>query len=185
MECYNILDNGSEPFKVEINKKQKTLNIFKITKEEVDEEVDEEVISREYGKKILSTKYVNIFIGKSPKNKMTTFSKGYGKKFDGNSILAQINSNTYMYIGSMIYSFVVDDDEFIKSYQSPVGNNLFPYPYAISNKHVYFFVEKNMVGLEAFPIKIKDNTKEDLYEFLYMNENVSKNAVPIKKTKKL
>lgn len=181
MEIYHIIDNGIEPFKVEINKKQKTLNVFKLTKQEVDDKYN--VISREYGKKVVNTKYVNVFIGKSPKNKMTLFSKGYGKKFDGNSIVAQLNSNTYLYIGSMIYSFVVDNDEEIRVYKSPVGNNLFPYPYAISNKRVYFFVERIMIDLEAFPIKIKENTKEDLYEFLYNNDDVSKQARKIKKVK--
>jgi hypothetical protein len=140
MKVYYTIDNGREPFKVEINTKQKTLNVFKITKEELDD--DCRVIFREYGKNVVNTKFVNIFIGKSPKNKMTNFSKGYGKKFDGNSILAQLNSNTYLYVGSMIYSFVVDNDEEISGYQSPVGNNLYPYPYAISNKRVYFLVEK-------------------------------------------
>jgi uncharacterized protein YlbG (UPF0298 family) len=41
-----------------------------------------------------------------------------------------------------------------------------------------------MVDLEAFPIKIKENTKEDLYEFLYNNDDdVSKKAKKIKKIK--
>lgn len=181
METYHTLDNGLEPCKVEINKKQKTLNVFKLTKEEVND--DYCVISREYGKKVLSTKYINLFIGKSPKNKTTIFSKGYGKKFDGNSILAQLNSNTYLYVGSMIYSFVVENDEEIRAYQSSVGNNLFPYPYAISNKRVYFFVERKTVDLEIFPIKISDKTKEDLYECLYTNDDVSKQAEKIKKVK--
>lgn len=182
MEIYYTIHNGEEPFKVEINKKQKNVSVFKLTKQEEDK--DYNVISREYGKKIVSSKFVNIFIGKSPKNKMTLFSKGYGKKFDGNSILVQLKSNTYLYIGSTTYSFVIDSDEIINAYQSPVGNNLFPYPYAISNKRVYYFVEKKMIDLEAFPIKIKENTKEDLYDFLYNDDDVAKKAKKIK-TKKV
>lgn len=182
METYYTLDNGNQPFKVEIKKKAKTIVVYKLTKEELDDDFN--VLSREYGKKIVNTKYLDIFIGKSPKNKLTKFSKGYGKKFDGNTILVHLHSNLYMYIGALVYTFVVDKDEEIFAYQSPVGNNFVPYPYAISNKRVYFLIEKKMVDIDLFPIKIKETTKEDLYQFLYdYSSDVANNEKKIKKIK--
>jgi hypothetical protein len=181
METYTTLDNGNAPFKVNINKKTKILTVFKLTKIEFDNNYN--VISTEYNKKVVDTKFLNIFIGKSPKNKMTNFSKGYGKKFDGNTILAQIKSNTYMYIGETIYIFEVDNDETILAYQSPVGNNFVPYPYAISNKRVYFLLERKMVELDVFPRPIKVSTKEDLYGFLYDRESLV--SISTKKIKKI
>lgn len=184
METYTTLDNGGIPFKVFINKKTKSLTVFKLTKIEFDKE--NKVISAEYKKKVVDTKFLNVFIGKSPKNKMTNFSKGYGKKFDGNTILAQIKSNTYMYIGETIYTFEIDSDETILAYQSPVGNNFVPYPYAISNKRIYFLLERKMVPLDVFPRPIKVTTKEDLYGFLYDRDSlVSISAKKIKKIKKI
>lgn len=184
METYITLDNDGKPFKVNINNKTKSLTVFKLTRIEFDNNY--KVISTEYNKKVVDTKFLNVFIGKSPKNKLTSFSKGYGKKFDGNTILAQIKSNTYMYIGETIYTFEVDSDETILAYQSPVGNNFVPYPYAISNKRVYFLLERKMVPLDVFPRPIKVSTKEDLYGFLYDRDSlVSIATKKIKKIKKI
>ena len=184
METYTTLDNGGKPFKVIISKKQKSFIVYKLTRIEFDHNYN--IISTEYNKKVVDTKFLHIFIGKSPKNKMTNFSKGYGKKFDGNTILAQLKSNTYMYIGETVYTFEVDSDETILAYQSPVGNNFVPYPYAISNKRVYFLLERKMVPLDVFPRPIKVSTKEDLYEFLYDRESlVSISAKKIKKIKNI
>ena len=40
---------------------------------------------------------------------MTNFSGGYGPKFDGNSILLQIDSNKYVFVGHNLYEFKIDD----------------------------------------------------------------------------
>lgn len=70
-----------------------------------------------------------IFIGKSPKNKMTEFSGGYGKKFDGNTILLHLFGNTYMFIGGEVIKFVAESK--ITTFVSPVGNSAVPYPFAV------------------------------------------------------
>lgn len=139
MKTYYIHDNGTNTFKVGVNKneiiiyhkKHEDWTIFKTLK-----------------------KFDKVFIGKSPKNKMTTFSKGFGKKFDGNSILVEISKNIYLFIGLFIYAFTVKDDEIVK-YVSPVGNNDFPYPYAIGKNKTYLMIEKVCIKNEYL-------TKEDL-----------------------
>jgi hypothetical protein len=81
-----------------------------------------------------------IFIGKSPKIKMTKFSGGYGKEFDGNTILLLLNNNNYAIInGEGIKNFTTNNDKII-NYYSIIGNNDVPYPIAIGEKYYYFWI---------------------------------------------
>ena len=73
-----------------------------------------------------------VFIGHSPKNKMTEFSGAYGPEFLGNSILVHKKDLDYVCIGSDIFEFTALDR--ILEYVSPVGNNGVPYPYAVDTK---------------------------------------------------
>ena len=96
MKIYYIHDNGGRPFKVDIDG-----NDVKIYKETTGK------INEYSTKPVLVTKAAKIFIGKSPKNKMTTLSAGYGKKFDGNSILLHIKNNEYVFIGTQHIPFSI------------------------------------------------------------------------------
>jgi len=114
----------------------------------------------EYGKHIrhnngynkLIKKYKNlknIFVGKSPKNEMTISSGGYGKKWDGNTILLHIKNNEYVFIGTVIFKFKALSE--IIKYVSPIGNNDVPCPYAIdkeNNTYIllgeYLYIYKNI-----------------------------------------
>lgn len=102
-----------------------------------------------------------IFIGKSPKNSMTEFSGGYGKSFDGNSILLHLKDNTYLYIGNCIYTF--QSESKIIEYLSPVGNNDVPYPWAKDEDDNYYLLIENVM--------IKSNKLiddfEDPYQYYY------------------
>ena len=80
-DIYYTHDNGGRPYKVEIHNDKNVLNVF--------DNIDD---SKTYKKKVYSTKYSSIWIGKSPKIEMTIYSGGYGKKFDGNSILVEIGN---------------------------------------------------------------------------------------------
>ena len=100
-----------------------------------------------------------IFIGKSPKNKMTEFSGGHGKYFDGNTILVKIDENKYIYIGGVIYSFTTDYE--ITKFISPVGNNDVPYPYAIDIKNNYYI----MLDATIMSVNHKIDNPYDYYYF--------------------
>ena len=137
MKTYYILDNGGHPFKVDIE--NNNVIVYKI-----------EYISNsndiKYAKEpILIFNNVNkIFIGKSPKNKITTFSGGHGKKFDGNTILLNIKDNKYVFIGLNIFSFIAESD--IIKYVSPIGNSGVPYPHAVDkNNNFYLMIEDVMI----------------------------------------
>jgi hypothetical protein len=146
MTIYYIHDNGNRPYKVEIDKTN--VKIYRNINSDF-----------EYEEKEFKTfKPKKIFIGKSPKNKMTILSGGHGKKFDGNTILLQIKKNNYIYIGSKIYSFKTDSE--IIDYKSPVGNNDVPYPYAIDMNGYYYLMIEN--------VKLKVTNKyEDCYYYYY------------------
>ena len=81
------------------------------------------------GKKIKSGTCLKYWIGKSPKNKMTERSGGYGKNFDGNTILIHLSKFKYMQIGSIVCEFTLREP--VLEYISPVGNDDVPYPYAV------------------------------------------------------
>lgn len=130
---YYSHDNGGRPFKVEINEDNHVVDVYGNYQE-----------SKTYNKKLYSTKYTNIWIGKSPKIEMTLFSGGYGKKFEGNSILVETGNLEYVFIGGNIFSFKSIAP--IKTYVSPVGNNDVPYPYAVdSDGYIYLMIENVII----------------------------------------
>lgn len=170
---YQIHDNGGRPFLVETNHTTGVVNVYK--------EMPNEsglVSERKYSvDPIVSFDAKYIFIGKSPLNKMTKFSGGHGKKFDGNTILLHINDNNYVYIGAQIYKFK-SFGKIIK-YESPVGNNDVPYPYAIDeNGKTYLMIED--VVLNNFK---KNSVYDNPYYYYYHYQLITKNEgiIPVQK----
>jgi len=165
-QVFFIHDNGNRPFKVVINKVEKSLDIYCRDEEKFNEYYNNQV---EYDQKVYTTKYSTYFIGKSPKNPMTEFSGAHGKQFDGNTILVRLSrSNTnksYLYIGKEIFTFRTAHD--IENYVSPVGNNDVPYPYAVDTCGNYYLLgeevilSKNNMNTELF------NKYEDPYQIYY------------------
>lgn len=131
---YYMHDNGGIPFMVETNKN--TVKVYKRLPS------DESRYSFESTPK-LTFKAKKIFIGNSPINSMTKFSGGYGKRFNGNSILLHIDSNNYVFIGENVFSFKSLAP--IGKYVSPVGNNDVPYPYAIDDQNNYYLIISNII----------------------------------------
>ena len=130
---YLIHDNGGRPFLVNINGKD--VSIFKLPK---GVEEDRDTSKSDYTELVKEYKGVKkIFIGKSPKIEMTIFSAGYGKDFDGNSILVEISDKRYCLISDRIVEFTTKDN--IVKFVSPVGNNDVPYPLAYGSQYVYVF----------------------------------------------
>jgi hypothetical protein len=139
-KTYFIHQNGGRPYLVYI--KNKNVIIYEIPN---DVSIDDKLFNRNdnknkwmYIKLIKKYKANTIFIGKSPKIKMTEYSGGYGKAFDGNSILLMLKPKKYVFIGETINEFTINDK--IEKYYSLVGNNDVPYPMAFSKTNVYFFV---------------------------------------------
>ena len=146
MQTYFIHDNGERPYKVVIDK-NKEVKIYKKKSEDIYEDNEFKIY-----------KPLKIFIGKSLKNEMTLFSGGYGKDFNGNSILLQLTNKSYVYIGSTIYSF--KNNSKIIDFLSPVGNNDVPYPYAIDTNGYYYLM------LEKIKIRVPEKY-DDCYRYYY------------------
>jgi len=130
---YLIHDNGGRPFLVAIDKKG--VSIFKLS--EGDDEDDAGISKKDYTHLIKEYKNVKrVFIGKSKKtDEKETFPDGYGPKFDGNTILVEIQSKRYCLISESIIEFSTKDT--IEKYDSPVGLNDVPYPVAYGSDNVY------------------------------------------------
>jgi hypothetical protein len=129
----------------------------------------------------------HIFIGKSPLIKMTNYSKGYGKNFDGNTILLLVNNN-YIYISDKIQKFKINDE--IIKYYSFVGNNDVPYPIAIGKKNIYFFeYPEGYLPITEFPKDLQSIINKGLelapflIPFLYKYNN--KNKISLEDFKKI
>jgi hypothetical protein len=137
-----------------------------------------------YIKLVDKFKHKKVFIGKSIKNERTTFSGGYGKYFDGNSILLNLSKNKYVYIGESIYSFETKNDKILE-YHSPVGNSDVPYPVAVGEKYVYFLIKNcylQKIEFEDFPKKYRWD--DHAYSKLYGQNEFSSKGKTLKQKRK-
>jgi len=81
-----------------------------------------------------------IFVGESKFYPMTEFSGGYGTRFDGNTILLHIGELNYIWVGERISKFKARAE--IVEFESPVGNNDVPYPWAKdTNENIYIILD--------------------------------------------
>ncbi len=150
MTSYFTHDNGARPFKVVVS----GANVSVYRKENVNI----------YSAKPILTLSGTVFIGKSPVMKMTEFSGGAGPTFDGNSILV-CTGQRCVYIGSSIYSFRVLAP--ITYYNSPVGNNDVPYPYAIDKLGNYYLMLAEAM-IKANPKLAEEGRNyDDPYDYYY------------------
>ena len=103
-----------------------------------------------YDRLVLKLCVEDIFIGKSVLNDLTEFSGFHGEEYNGNSILLKINQLTYIYIGEEISMFNTNFP--LVSYESPIGNNDVPYPYAVGDEYIYFLLEMTTVPREVIDL---------------------------------
>ena len=162
---YFIHDNYTRPFVVFINKNK--VDVYKQSKETYDEKPDVNT----YDKLVKSFNASKIFIGKSPKIAMTKFSGGYGKKYDGNTILLHLKQNDYVLISGIgLQNFKLKNDKIVKFY-SPLGNNDVPYPFALGEKNYYFFIYPDgYLHKSLFPKIKKESELEKIINFGMYND---------------
>lgn len=100
-----------------------------------------------------------IFIGRSPWNKITEYGR-YGIEYDGNSVLLRIRED-YMYINHEIYTF--HSKHRIVSFVSPIGPGRINYPYAhdaVGN--TYLFTVQVILDASLLPT-LRDKNPYDYY----------------------
>jgi hypothetical protein len=129
--------NGGRPYLVYI--KNKNVVIYDVPENVM---IDNQMFNENdcnwmYINLVKKYKVKEVFIGKSPLIAMTKYSSGYGKYFDGNTILLELKNKNYIYIKDEIQKIKINDK--IKEYYSFIGNNDVPYPMAIGEKNIYFF----------------------------------------------
>jgi hypothetical protein len=150
VRIYFTHDNGERPFIVVIN--NNTVKIYK-NNSDINITINDEDFIGKY-------EPIQIFVGKSLKNEMTKFSGGYGHFFDGNSILLQMTKNKYIFIGERLFAFETLNT--IIEFNSPVGNNNVPYPFAIDDKGWYYLFIENVIVKN-----VPNNFKNDPYYYYY------------------
>ena len=105
------LDNGDRPFMVVHLTNEKTVLVQKQPDAESgyylsrEDKYDDE---KDWTYPITVKEYRNVehvWVGKSPVTKMTTFSGGHGKEFDGNTILLHLDADSgrYAYVGGCVW----------------------------------------------------------------------------------
>lgn len=161
MKTYYTHNNGGRPYKVNVDTSVKRIQVYASSNDHDNPNEDT------YEECVFNEEYDTIFIGKSKRNAMTTFSGGFGKNFDGNTILSKrtTGDNEYVYIGERVLMFRTYSP--IVTYESPVGNNDVPYPYAIDTEENYYLMIERVILIS--PI-IPRNT--DVYSYYYSNTKV-------------
>jgi len=161
MKYYFVHNNGGRPYK--IGKKGDTVYVYK----QIENEGNEYDAPLEYTlAPVLIVIVKKMFVGKSPRNQQTEFSKRYGPQFNGNSILLKINETNYIYVGHTIYSFKSKSP--IIKYVSPVGNSDVPYPYAIDKNGEYYLLIEDVI-LKNVPKAQKYNP----YNYYYLHSLIT------------
>lgn len=141
-QIYYTHYNGDRPFKVVIN--GKSLKVYIETKFNPDE-------THEYSNTPIYKidNFRKIFIGD---DRQDAFTKDVCEISEalGNTILVNIDNKTYAYIGNEIYSFEPEYE--ITKYNSDIGLNDVPYPYAEDSKNIYIMLDNNYFEKYLFTV---------------------------------
>ena len=171
-EYYEICDNRYTPYVVYVNSERTTVSIYRIPKNGY-------VTNKDWNKN-RSKKYVYFTELVKRYNNVENIITGidYKEGMNGNSMLIQSNKNTYVYIGDCIYSF--RPREQITQYFSNMGNNLVPYPVAVSKSYVYFMLDKVYVDKREFPEVDFSNEEQvaDMYTEFYKIKSPRGKRIP-------
>ena len=144
---YDIHDNGGRPFRVYLY--GFTASIYKGTFLDKGTSLDG---TYTYDKLITTVRTNKSYLG----------SKG---KDAGNSILLHLSGKKYMYIGSNIYEFQMEDE--VDSYFSMIGNSDVPYPVLLGTQYVYFMLDHVYVSRRLFSPSMTAKQWEDAYACYY------------------
>lgn len=162
-------DNGGRPFKVNIYKYN--INILKL-------------MHNDYIPIMKIESYDNVFIGESVEGEC---SDGRGPNFYGNTVLIKVDDKNYIFVGHLIYSFILETP--IKYYWSPVGNNDVPYAYGITkDDKIYLFssvYDKPHIDVVELDIDDKHEYKRIMDKYKKGQDCIERDADPVKRLKPL
>lgn len=166
-KSYEIHDNGGRPFIVDIID-----NTIHIRCTHYDLNTDTESVD-DFPRAVYECE--EIFIGKSPKCPMTLFSGGHGCDFDGNTILVRVESAatniyTYIWIGGEIIKFTTEHK--IILFESLVGNNDMPYPWAMDDQGSIYLIIESVVMLRTEKLAERISKYGDPYSYYYKTAKI-------------
>lgn len=151
---YETHDNSLRPFLLHVNSSSKTIDIYKRIYPKDFKKPAETVFYKTF-------KFKEIWIGNDPKY----------PEFKGNSVLIQLPSKEFMFIGHKIFTFSLMPEDSPVRYYSPMGNNDVPYPYLVGKTHTYYMIEDKIVPNDWLDLK------RDAYSQLYAIQLGPKGAV--------
>ena len=160
-KLYDIHDNGSRPFRVEVDGKK--VSIYKGTLPKGVIEYDR----LEYTTLIKTLTVSAVHVGESTCDKSAYIQDLCGKSATGNTILLHISGNKYMFVGQEIYEFTMEDD--FEAFYSQVGNNDVPYPITLGSKYVYLMLgsDHTYIGRDLFKANMTATEWADAYAYYY------------------
>jgi len=159
-DSYMIHDNGNQPFKVQLS--GPTVTVFKA------KPMGGDLAWATYDQQILKVKAAAVYIGECPDDPAMRIS--LCSKFDkGNSILLHLAGDRYMFIGSTIYEFTMEDT--VTAYYSAIGPNDVPYPVLVGSENVYFMLDKKYVPRSVFVGPMTAGEWADAYSYYYGYKN--------------
>jgi hypothetical protein len=156
VKSYKTMFNGRFPFLVKVNNTNKTLEIYKQPSYD----------QPDYSILVHNTKFQKVMLGKC-NAKLCDYVPGEL----GNTILAVLGGNKYLYIGEKVYEFKTKQP--ILTFDSPVGNNDSPYPFAKTKDQTILFVENAVIStsmLDESKFNEEDSVnwdKKDPYYYYY------------------
>ena len=146
-------DNGGRPFRVTISKGGKQVDIAQCIYPEW-RKVPKEYEDARYYEHRVTYPVRRVLLGDDPEN-IYKERPDWVKGWRGNSVLAELASNRYLYIGESVYEFSTSGKSPITMYRSPVGNNDVPYPFAVDSEYVYLFAYGYKVPIGEVDFKAK------------------------------
>jgi hypothetical protein len=162
---YDTHDNGRRPFRVIVSDdgaNAKKVTIYK------DANIGTFKESADYSKLIKELTVNEVYVGKSTgKAEGADHSPEQASSFKGNSILLHISGNRYVYVGTEVYEFTMEDK--LDEYFSMVGRNDVPYPVLLGTENVYFMIDGDhtYVPRDKFPSTLKKEQWENAYSYYY------------------
>jgi hypothetical protein len=159
-----IYDNGTTPYVSRVYPDIKSIFINKISNKTLDKIKNNKIEKTNelyiYDELVYSNVYIKYFEAKKVSN-----SQGYGT---GGSILAQIDTNKYIFANIFIKEFILPDNDTINTFYSLMGGSCVIYPIAKGDKYLYFLNNNDYISLEAFKnFDMTESDWEDGYSFYY------------------
>lgn len=167
LKRYEIHDNGGRQFLVDVGKNSVTVwkQAFNLKSDSYNEPIE-----------LFTIPFQKIWIGDDHLHFGNVAFRANSK---GNSILLQKNNRVFVFIGNEIFEFSPAESDSIRDYNSYIGNNDFPYPFAIGEKYTYLMIEKVYIPNEY--LDMKKDPYAQYYGHMDKEKRIENHAKPLKR----